>query len=804
LAAIALFLVDSPAHAAGSVSMPVALSLGGALAAAVAGMVYLYILLRASRDETARLSAAGARLLDRAPAGLVRWAEGEASFSARAVELLELARDPGPVDVEEANRILRGALPEAGQERLTTALQALHADGSGFEDGYRISRETSVILRGERLDGTDLVWVLDAAKLVRLSGELDGKSTEAAILQALLDKIPLPAWWRGEDQKLAGVNRAYVEATDRNRETILANQIELAAGYIDRGGRALAERASKTGMAQSESHHVVIGSNRRLLEFTEVPLDGPVRRVGGFATDATALEALQDQLADHIAAHAEVLEGLGTAIAIFGADKRLKFFNTAYAELTQIDNAKLEGEPSLGEILEWLREKRRLPEYVDFPAFKADQDRWFTSLIEPVQELLHLPDESTLRFVASPHPRGGLVFALEDVTDRLALESSYNTLIEVQRETLNNLYEGVVVFGGDGRLRLFNPEVGRIWGVPEEKLAGGPHISELVEAARGYFPNDADWPRLKQRFVLMVTERAAHSGRLHRADDTVIKYAVVPQPDGNTLMSFVDISDSARVERALRDRNIALENADRIKSEFIGNVSYELRTPLNAIVGFTEILDNRYFGDLTERQSEYVECILQASTHLMALIDDILDLATIEAGYMSLDLQDVEIASLMGALAEVAAERADQAGLKIEIECPTDIGAMLADTVRLRQALFNLVSNAIQFTPAGGTIVLSAERTDDEMLLSVTDTGIGIAPEDQERVFQRFERGDPNARESGTGLGLALVKSLVELHGGTVELESTQGQGTKATCHLPLNREPLLSEDPLLDIESVN
>jgi signal transduction histidine kinase len=278
----------------------------------------------------------------------------------------------------------------------------------------------------------------------------------------------------------------------------------------------------------------------------------------------------------------------------------------------------------------------------------------------------------------------------------------------------------------------------------------------------------------------------------------------VPQPDGNTLMSFVDISDSARVERALRDRNIALENADRIKSEFIGNVSYELRTPLNAIVGFTEILDNRYFGDLTERQAEYVECILQASTHLMALIDDILDLATIEAGYMSLDLQDVDIASLMGALVEVAAERADQAGLKIEIQCPADIGTMLADTVRLRQALFNLVSNAIQFTPAGGTIVLSAERTDDEMLLSVTDTGIGIAPEDQERVFQRFERGDPNARESGTGLGLALVKSLVELHGGSVKLESAPGQGTKAICRLPFNKLALVSETSLLGIESVN
>jgi signal transduction histidine kinase len=794
LTAIALFFADSPAHAAGSVSMPVALSLGAGLVVAIAGLTYLYMALGASREEAKRSAEAATRLMDAAPAGLVRWGEGGPRFSGRAVELLELARDPGPISATETDDILCRALSGHEQARLAIALQTLHADGTGFEDRFALSTETSITLRGERLDETDLVWVMDATDLMRLSGNLDHTAREAAILQSLLDKIPLPAWWRGENNKLAGVNRAFVEAVDRTRETILKNQIELGAGYIDHGGRALAERAVKTDMAQSESHHVVIGGNRRLLEFTEVPLDGPVRRIGGFAKDATGLEALQDQLADHIAAHAEVLEGLSTAIAIFGADKRLKFFNTAYAKLTQIDNAKLGGEPSLGDILEWLRENRRLPEYVDFPAFKADQDRWFTSLIEPVEDLMHLPDESTLRFVASPHPLGGLVFALEDVTDRLALESSYNTLIEVQRETLNNLYEGVAVFGGDGKLRLYNPEVGRIWGIPEEMLAGEPHIGDLVEAARDYFPKDVDWPRLKQRVILMVTERTVHGGRLHRTDDTVIKYAVVPQPDGNTLMSFVDISDSARVERALRDRNIALENADRIKSEFIGNVSYELRTPLNAIVGFTEILDNRYFGDLTERQAEYVECILQASTHLMALIDDILDLATIEAGYMSLDLQDVDIPSLMGALAEVAAERADQAGLKIEIHCPANIGAMLADTVRLRQALFNLVSNAIQFTPAGGTIMLSAERTDNEMLLSVTDTGIGISPEDQERVFQRFERGDPNARESGTGLGLALVKSLVELHGGSVKLESAPGQGTKAICRLPFNNPVSMSE----------
>lgn len=800
----ALIVSGWPAYAAGEVSATVAVSLGGAAVVAVAAAIFFYKKLKDIRAESRKLATAMQQLLDSAPVGLIEWGAEGVRFSPRAVELLELSRDPGLPDSPTADKVLIRALLEPERERLKTYLYSLHKDGSDFEDRFRVSRETAVIVRGERLDGRDLAWVIDAAVLTQLSDRLEDSNRESATVRAVLDRIPMPVWWRDAKLNIAGVNRAYVEAVDRNRETILSDQLELGAGYIEQGGRALADSAVKTGMAQSESHHVVIGSNRRLFEFTEVPLDGVATEVAGYATDATALEALQDQLADHIAAHAEVLEGLNTAIAIFGPDKRLKFFNTAYATLTQIDLERLEGEPSLSEILEWLRENRRLPEYADFPAFKAEQDRWFTSLIDPVQELMHLPDETTLRFVASPHPLGGLVFAMEDVTDRLALESSYNTLIEVQRETLNNLYEGVAVFGGDGRLKLFNPEGGRIWGITEEQLAGGPHISDLVEAAQPFLPADIDWARLKQRIVLMVTERTTHGGRLHRSDDTVIKYAVVPLPDGNTLLSFVDISDSARVERALRDRNIALEKADRIKSEFIGNVSYELRTPLNAIVGFTEILDNRYFGDLTERQAEYVECILQASTHLMALIDDILDLATIEAGYMSLDLQEVDIAALMNALAEVARERADQAGLKIEVDCPPDIGAMTADTVRLRQALFNLVSNAIQFTPAGGTVTLSAHRTADDMLLSVTDTGIGIAPEDQERVFQRFERGDPHARESGTGLGLALVKSLIELHGGSVDLESAPGEGTRATCRLPLNRIALLSETSFLNTETVN
>ena len=775
----------SPALAAQPASATVVGVLGAGLIAALVAAALLWSRLRAARASLAAAEGSARALVDSSPAGLIRLAGDRGYASSRAAELLGLDDIVGDADSLDLAKRLVSSFAKDDSAAVKAALESLRTEGRNFEESGATTAGRTVKLCGRRAGDVSLVWLTDASDNASQAAQLAHQKEETAALRELLDALPLPVWWRDSENALAGCNKAYAEACGEEPDTVLKERRELGAGYIDRGGLALAERAAQTRMRQSESHHVVVGGARRMLEFNESPLTSSRGGSVGFATDATALEALQDQLADHIAAHAEVLEGLSTAIAIYGADKRLKFFNTAYAALTGIDQDMLQGEPSMSEILEWQRERRRLPEYADFPAFKQERDRWFTSLIEPDTELMHLPDDTTIRAVASPHPLGGLIFALEDVTDRLALESSYNTLIEVQRETLNKLHEGIAVFGGDGRLKLSNPELTRVWRLSDEQLDGGPHISDLVEATREFFSKELDWAVFKQRLILMVTERAVRSGRLRRADGSVVRYASVPLPDGNTLLSFLDVSDSDRVERALRERNVALEHADRIKSEFIGNVSYELRTPLNAIVGFTEILDNRYFGELTERQSEYVECILQASTHLMTLIDDILDLATIEADFMTLDLQPVDVREILDRLIEIAGERADQAGLRIEIDCPDDIGALTADPVRLRQALFNLISNAIQFTPAGGVISLAARRENEEMLLTVSDTGIGIALEDQERVFENFERIDPYARESGTGLGLALVKSLIELHGGTVELDSEPGRGTSALCRLP-------------------
>jgi len=220
----------------------------------------------------------------------------------------------------------------------------------------------------------------------------------------------------------------------------------------------------------------------------------------------------------------------------------------------------------------------------------------------------------------------------------------------------------------------------------------------------------------KGRIIAHTTERTPTFNRLERSDGSVLEWASVPLPDGATLMTYLDVTDSNNIERALRERGDALEEADRLKSEFIANVSYELRTPLNTIIGFSELLSTGFFGELEPRQAEYVRGIFDSSQHLLQLVNDILDLAT------------------------------------------------------------------------GGTVTLGATRDADSVSITVIDTGIGITIEDQSHIFDKFWRRDSAPlQQTGTGLGLPLVKSFVDLHGGRLDVESNPETGTRITCVLPVN-----------------
>jgi signal transduction histidine kinase len=481
-----------------------------------------------------------------------------------------------------------------------------------------------------------------------------------------------------------------------------------------------------------------------------------------------------------------VLEHLGSAIAIYGPDMKLEFFNRSYQRLWDAGEGFLESKPSFGEVLEDLRTRRRVPEQADFQRYKKERLALFTSLLEPREDLMHLPDGTSLRILAVPHPFGGIMFVHEDVTDKLALESSYNTLIAVQRETLDNLAEGIAVFGPDGKLRLFNPAFARIWKLPPDYLETTPHIADLLERMKPLFNFGINWGEFKEEMVGYTLDRSARKGRIERADQAIVEYITIPLPDGAVLNSYLDTTDSVRVEQALRASNAALATADRLKSEFVANVSYQLRTPLNTIMGFAEILTNQYFGTLNERQIEYTRTIMDASKRLLLLINDVLDLATIEAGRMALNRRSVSVAELLNSAKQMTAEWARQQSLEIMINCPSDIGGFDVDEHRLKQAVFNLISNSIKYTPPGGRITLEARRRDNWIALTVIDTGIGIPEGDRERVFGKFERSNSQARQGGAGLGLSLVKSFVELHGGRIEIESEVNKGTRVTCFLPV------------------
>ncbi len=624
---------------------------------------------------------------------------------------------------------------------------------------------------------------LAALELNRAEVELAARAAgeEMARLRETLDAVPMPVWRRDRGGRLVDCNLAYAASLGAAREEILAQARELMPVG---SGDAVGATAGMVGFAgsRSEQAHVVIGGQRRLLDLVEAPCaaGGTI----GFARDCTDVEAARAELWRHINAHADVLESIYAAVAIFGPDRKLTFFNHAFASLWGIEEAWLAGEPTLGEILERLREARRLPEFADFRAFKRERCALFTSLIEPRHELVHLPDGRTLQLTISPHPFGGLTFVYEDVSDRLALECSYNTLIQVQRATLDHLFEGIAVYGGDGRLKLNNPAFRAMWALSEEDVAGEPHISEIVEKTHDFIDDRGDWTEVKGRIVAKVIAPGLTNGVLNRRDGSMLQVASVPLPDGEVLLTYLDVSDTARVERALRERNDALETAGRLKSEFIASVSHELRTPLNTVIGFAEILHNQYFGSLNSSQSEYCRGILDSSHQLMTLINDILDLATIEAGYMVLERSRVDIPEMLRAVVSLTQERARSRGLEISLRCSSQIGAIEADERRLKQALFNLISNAVKFTPPGGAIGIEGRYSQGELLLTVADTGIGIAPADQARVFEKYAC----KREGGSGLGLSLVKSLIELHGGSVEIESALGCGTRVICRLPIGR----------------
>lgn len=770
----------------------------GAFAAIATGVSVWAVVKLVEMRRRARLAEASARwnlgLLNAAPGAFIAWnSRDEFICSARLAQLLGF---PGPVDAYRslsASDDGPGFNPEDFSQ-LSMAITRFKERGENFASSFRLragARGFSVqgVMVPDRKSGgrTCVIWFTDVTALQQDLVEKDRQiSAFAELLHSMedaLDTVSIPMWRRGADLKLEWANAAYVRAVEApSREAVVEKQIELLSGTLAGGATRLAEAALKSAKPVSEKHYVVIGGQRRSIEVTCAPGPSPGQSVIGFAVDVTEADEIRAELTRYNESHAETLNKLSTAVAIFGSDKKLEYFNSAFAKLWKLPEDLLLDHPHHSELLEMMRETRRLPEQADFPAWKREHMALYTDLIEPREEMWYLPDASTLRVVFQPHPLGGLLIFFEDVTDHLALERSYNTLFAVQRATLNNLHEAVAVFGSDGRLKLHNSSFAKVWQLSEDFLSTDPHVSEIVSRCATFFDEGYDGEAFGEHVMYDESHRVVREARLPRADGSVVDFTSVPLPDGAMLLTYLDVTDTLRIERALRERNEALVAADRLKTEFIAHVSYNLRTPLNSVIGFAELLNREYYGSLNVQQRGYTRNILESSGQLMLLINDIIDLSVISAGRMELELSEVDLGPILVSAAAHIREEARSRNLRVDLELPERLEPVAGDVQRIKQVLYNLTGNALKFTPPGGKITLGASCANGEVQLFVADTGVGIPAEQQGLVFDPFETGNDEIGGHGGGLGLSLVRRFVELHGGRVELESVPGEGTRVNC----------------------
>ncbi|WP_157961863.1 sensor histidine kinase [Acuticoccus kandeliae] len=596
----------------------------------------------------------------------------------------------------------------------------------------------------------------------------------AGIIEGLLARVPHAAWVATETGETMWANPAYTRAVERGAG---ADPALGPLPLLDANASAQLLAASKGGVAHERVQTVVAGE-RRILDVTADHRDTSLAALAIDVTDATL--AITNQ-ARALESHAATLDRLATAIAIYGSDRRLTFHNAAFQTLWALPPAFLEQSPPEERVLDRLRAERRLPETADFKSWKREQLKGYETR-EGFERWWHLPDGQTLRVIANPGADGGVTYIYENVTEQLALERNYNALSRVQAETIDSLGEGIATFGPDGLLRLANPAFWLVTSTPPADV--GEHVRDLAASA----PDDERemWDALIERVTGMTDHRINVSGRLERTSGQVLDYAFSPLPDGSTLATFADVTDSVNIARALVDRNNALVEADRLKNAFIEHVSYELRSPLNTIIGFTQLLARPETGDLTDRQREYANYISASSEALLVIIDGILDLATIDAGIMELNVEPVDIADTVRQVLDGLKDRVAEGAIDIRIDIADDAKVFDADPLRVRQVLFNLVSNAISHSPPGGAVVVASQRDGTFVAVSVRDHGPGIAEDKAEAVFERFHTTGAQGRRGGVGLGLSLVRSFVELHGGSVSVAPVDGAGAELVVRFPL------------------
>jgi len=769
--------------------------LGLMLAAWTAGAVWLVMSslrrsrsARAARSTVRRLS----RMIDDSPAiPLLVKPDGKIEGPDRIAAWLGFESLPGFLSELDGGD---AGLTEGDLEQLQDAVRRTQKTAAPFRMMITPrGSEKSLALRGQLANasiasgGAVLVWWFDFSEsqgeLSRLRSETARARNDFAALVGLIEAAPMPMWFRGPDMDLRLVNSAYVDAVGAETAAkVVEQQVELVEAADGLNAAEIARQALVKDLPIERIVQATVGSQRRTLRVSDLPLGA--EGVGGYAIDIEELEEQTRAFRAFRAAQRSMLDQLSVGVAQFDEDRRLTFANQPFQRIFSLPNSAQVDPPRFERFLDIARDASRLPEVRDFPEWRAEMAGWFQASA-PVEESWTLPDSTHLRIVAQPMPDGGLVMVAEDRSEQLALSATRDTLLRTRTATFDSLFESLGVFAPDGRMQLWNRSFPAIWGLPEEYFDEHPHVDQLLDRIANRLARPAQRKAIGEVVRAATLDRKERGGRVVLSDGRTLEFAGVPLPDGNGLLTVMDVTDSTKAEEALRERATALEEADAVKTRFLANMSYEFRTPLTSIGGFAELLQSGIAGELTEQGSEYVAAIIASVERLSTQIESVLDLTQSEAGLLPMARENVELLSFTTHIVRTREEAIEAKGLTLDLRGDKNAGHVNADQRQLGRAIGNLLDNAIDATPGGGRILVALGRRKSGARIVISDNGEGMKPSELARALDGYRLQGSDGKDGKRGLGLPLARQLIEAHGGRLEIQSEKGTGTTATVLLP-------------------
>lgn len=695
------------------------------------------VAVRAKRTAAARKNDAllAREALETQADGFYLWRYGAVGFlqstecSRRLAVMLNLA--DGRTSPFEA--VLEKLTPNSA-EKLAESLTLMRTDNQPFTleltDGKRFFLAEGKRQLTEKQTGLlDILWVRDITDIQRQIADLSVREKDLQnhrnILSEAFNALPFPVWLRGADLRIRACNAAYAEALHSSADEAVAQGTELVYEKSPRDARVLAASARAAGKERKACEFVVMNGRRRKVEASEIPLSD--QRTLGFVRDISAEQELQDSLAANIAAHNGVLEHLKTAIAVFDADTRLRFYNTSFLNLWDLEEKWLDGAPTYSHFLDTLRDKRRLPENRDFAAYKARELKNFSSLVSETVEIIHLPSGIALCRTIIPHPQGGLLMTYEDVTGHLTMERSVTVLNETQETVFNHLREAVLLFGRDGRLKAANDAYKSLWNLQE---TGALTVPEVIEKQMAFFETDTNRDALKEQLTGVITTHSGEVFQILRPDGKVLEFSAYSVPGGGVFVSYADATNeeksaatAAEKDKMLARFKQAAAQTDRLRETFLNRMRGEILA--------ADAADARF------------------------LLDQTLDLALIESGSAVLELDCIDFAAVLMELIKSSVEQARKAAVSLQLTPMPELPRIVADKRRLKQALFAFLSFAVSVAREQTALTLSVKIERRRKVLALS---IACVPK---------ESMPPNAFDER--FETLFAKNLTEMHGGKAE-----------------------------------